>query len=47
MNRSPPIRITVIRVGNGIFGHGIPKRTTGPSTIQTSSAIGFSVPSGG
>jgi hypothetical protein len=36
MNKLPSVRrITVIRVGNGIFGQGMPKRITGPSTIQT------------
>src|SRR5690606_35080979 len=43
MNKSPPMRMTVMRVGNGIFGHGMPKRMIGPSTIQTSSQTGFSV----
>jgi hypothetical protein len=32
-----------MRVGKGIFGHGIPKRMTGTSTIYTSSATGFSL----
>jgi hypothetical protein len=36
-----------MRVGNGIFGHGRPKRMTGPSTIQASSAMDLSVSSGG
>jgi hypothetical protein len=41
------IRITVMRVGKGIFGHGAPKRMTGPSTIQRSFVTGFSVLRGG
>ena len=40
-------RMTVIRVGNTIFGHGKPKRIPGPSTIHTSLATGFSVLRGG
>jgi len=40
-------RMTVIRVGNSIFGHGNPKRIAGPSTIHSSLATGFSVLRGG
>jgi len=47
MKRSPPMRITVMRVGKGILSNGMPKRIVGPSTIQISVAIGFSVFSGG
>jgi len=37
----------VMRVGNGSFGHGKPKRITGPSTIQTFLTTGLSVLIGG
>src|SRR6185312_2973240 len=36
-----------MRVGNGNFGQGMPKRMTGPSTIQTSSTTRLSVLIGG
>jgi hypothetical protein len=38
--------MTVIRVGNGIFGQGMPNRITGPSTSHMSSATLFKVLSG-
>ena len=42
MKRSPSRqRITVIRVGNGILGQGMPKGMIGPSTIQRSSTTRF------
>src|SRR3546814_17572722 len=47
-NRSPsPRRSRVMRVGKGIFGHGMPKRMIGPSTLYASVAIGLGVFSGG
>ena len=35
----PDRRRIVIRVRNGIFGHGMPKRTIGPSMIHKSWAM--------
>jgi hypothetical protein len=36
-----------MRVGKDLFGHGMPKRMIGPSTIHTFSQTGFSVFSSG
>jgi hypothetical protein len=47
MNRLRPMRITVMRVANGTLNGQGPNSIGGPSTIQTSSATGFSVFSGG
>src|SRR5690242_1051134 len=47
MNRSPsPSRITVMRVGNGIFRGRGPKRMSGPSTTQRPGATALRVFSG-
>ena len=41
-NSPAAVLTTVMRVGKGILGQGIPKRMAGPSTIQTSGHTGFS-----
>jgi hypothetical protein len=41
------VRMIVMRVGNGIFSPGGPKRITSPSTSHTLSATLFGVSSGG
>jgi hypothetical protein len=48
MNSRPSAsRTTLMRVGNGILSPAGPNPITGPSTIHTFSATGFSVSSGG